>query len=223
VNMPVAATSGFRTVDIRFSTTVQFSADAASQSQCGNSWSVYLMKYKSPTAEDAVQSFQMAVPSGSMVPLYFPSSVLQPGDYVRVKVSADTNPVPACVAFSDSYLLIAANGYGWFPQWLQLYTEMVGFCCRPCADSRCELCPTSPYVRSSPFCLPHFCAQLDMHTLLRHVSVDLVRHLRHALRFCLPLRALLLHDGIFSELSGVLPCVQPQNVSGCLPHERCLS
>jgi hypothetical protein len=66
------------------------------------------MKYKSPTAEDAVEVFQMAVPSGSLVPLYFPSSALQVGDYVRVKVFAGSDP--ACVAFSANYLVIAANG-----------------------------------------------------------------------------------------------------------------
>jgi hypothetical protein len=68
------------------------------------------MKYKSSGPEEAVESFQMAVPSGAMVPLRFPSSALQVGDFVRVKVSADTSA--ACIAFSAGYLAIAANGYG---------------------------------------------------------------------------------------------------------------
>jgi hypothetical protein len=103
--MPAA--SG-RALDVRRSTTVQFSADSQSQSICGNSWSVYLMKRKT-SGDDPVGVFQISVPSGSLAYLDFPSSLVQVNDYVRVRVKADGKTDPACVGFSG-YLLLAAKG-----------------------------------------------------------------------------------------------------------------
>jgi hypothetical protein len=97
-------------VDISRSITVRFFADPQSQSICGNSWSVALMKSKSSGPDELVDYFQVAVPSGSFVPLNFPSPPLQVNDYVRVRVNTDSKNDPACVGFSQGYILLSAKG-----------------------------------------------------------------------------------------------------------------
>jgi hypothetical protein len=114
ITVPMPAAGG--RVNKDRSITVQFFADAASQQQCVVPpdsffpWTVCVMKYVSPTEEEALDCSSTA-PSGFMDSLQLPGSFLKIGDRVRIKVYSNLVNKPACVVYSSGYVTIAVQGY----------------------------------------------------------------------------------------------------------------